>query len=85
MGEDCAVEFDKVSLAFDDHVVLKDLSFSVPKGSMRILLGAFVYVESRAAEVGSGTGAGPDKRADAPDGKRPGGAASNGEGEKGQR
>ena len=35
-----AVEFDKVSLAFDDHVVLKDLSFSVPKGSMRILLGA---------------------------------------------
>jgi phospholipid/cholesterol/gamma-HCH transport system ATP-binding protein len=40
MGEDCAVEFDKVSLAFDDLVVLKDLSFSVPKGSMRILLGA---------------------------------------------
>jgi phospholipid/cholesterol/gamma-HCH transport system ATP-binding protein len=35
-----AVEFDKVSLAFDDHVVLKDLSFSVPKGEMRILLGA---------------------------------------------
>jgi phospholipid/cholesterol/gamma-HCH transport system ATP-binding protein len=40
MSEDCAVEFDKVSLAFDDHVVLEDLSFSVPKGSMRILLGA---------------------------------------------
>ncbi len=37
---DPAVEFDKVSLAFDDHVVLKDLSFSVPSGSMRILLGA---------------------------------------------
>jgi phospholipid/cholesterol/gamma-HCH transport system ATP-binding protein len=35
-----AVAFDKVSLAFDDHVVLRDLSFSVPKGSMRILLGA---------------------------------------------
>lgn len=35
-----AVEFDNVSLAFDDHVVLKDLSFTVPKGSMRILLGA---------------------------------------------
>jgi phospholipid/cholesterol/gamma-HCH transport system ATP-binding protein len=35
-----AVEFDKVSLAFDDHVVLKDLSFTVAKGSMRILLGA---------------------------------------------
>lgn len=38
--EPAAVEFEKVSLAFDDHVVLRDLSFSVPKGSMRILLGA---------------------------------------------
>jgi phospholipid/cholesterol/gamma-HCH transport system ATP-binding protein len=36
----CAVEFDRVSLAFDDHVVLRDLSFTVPDGSMRILLGA---------------------------------------------
>ena len=35
-----AVVFDKVSFAFDDHVVLRDISFSVPKGSMRILLGA---------------------------------------------
>jgi phospholipid/cholesterol/gamma-HCH transport system ATP-binding protein len=35
-----AVEFDRVTLAFDDHVVLQDLSFSVPEGSMRILLGA---------------------------------------------
>ncbi len=35
-----AVVFDKVSLAFDDHVVLHDVSFSVPKGSMSILLGA---------------------------------------------
>lgn len=41
MGEtSAAVQFDRVSLAFDDHVVLKDLSFSVPRGSMRILLGA---------------------------------------------
>jgi phospholipid/cholesterol/gamma-HCH transport system ATP-binding protein len=39
-AESAAVEFDKVSLAFDDHVVLRDLSFRVPKGSMRILLGA---------------------------------------------
>ena len=39
-AKDPAVDFDKVSLAFDDHVVLKDLSFSVPSGSMRILLGA---------------------------------------------
>lgn len=35
-----AIVFDKVSLAFDDHVVLKDLSFTVPKGDMRILFGA---------------------------------------------
>lgn len=35
-----AIEFDRVSLAFDDHVVLKDLSFTVPKGDMRILFGA---------------------------------------------
>ena len=35
-----AVVFDRVSLAFDDHVVLDDLSFTVPTGAMRILLGA---------------------------------------------
>ena len=35
-----AVVFDNVSFAFDDHVVLQDVSFSVPKGGMRILLGA---------------------------------------------
>jgi phospholipid/cholesterol/gamma-HCH transport system ATP-binding protein len=35
-----AVVFDRVSLAFDEHVVLDDLSFTVPKGAMRILLGA---------------------------------------------
>ena len=34
-----AVEFSHVSLAFDDVVVLRDLSFSVPKGAMRVLLG----------------------------------------------
>jgi phospholipid/cholesterol/gamma-HCH transport system ATP-binding protein len=39
-AEPTAVEFDKVSLAFDDLVVLKDLSFRVPKGSMRVVLGA---------------------------------------------
>jgi ABC-type transporter Mla maintaining outer membrane lipid asymmetry ATPase subunit MlaF len=31
--------FDKVSFAFDEHVVLDEISFSV-QGSMRILLGA---------------------------------------------
>jgi phospholipid/cholesterol/gamma-HCH transport system ATP-binding protein len=35
-----AIEFDGVSFAFDDHVVLRDISFSVPVGSMTILLGA---------------------------------------------
>jgi phospholipid/cholesterol/gamma-HCH transport system ATP-binding protein len=35
-----AVIFDKVSFAFDDHVVLKDVSFSVPVGGMTLLLGA---------------------------------------------
>jgi phospholipid/cholesterol/gamma-HCH transport system ATP-binding protein len=35
-----AVTFENVSLAFDDHVVLRDLSFSVPRGATKILLGA---------------------------------------------
>jgi phospholipid/cholesterol/gamma-HCH transport system ATP-binding protein len=35
-----AVVLEHVSFAFDDHVVLKDISFVVPAGSMRILLGA---------------------------------------------
>ncbi len=34
-----AVVFDRVALAFDDHVVLQDLSFEIPVGAMRILLG----------------------------------------------
>ena len=34
-----AVVFDRVSLAFDDHVVLQELSFTIPTGAMRILLG----------------------------------------------
>ena len=36
---EAAVEFSHVSLAFDDHVVFRDVSFSIPKGAMRILLG----------------------------------------------
>ena len=35
-----AVVFEHVSFAFDDHVVLRDVSFTVPAGSMRIMLGA---------------------------------------------
>jgi phospholipid/cholesterol/gamma-HCH transport system ATP-binding protein len=34
-----AVEFDRVSFAFDDHVILRDVSFVVPRGTMTILLG----------------------------------------------
>jgi phospholipid/cholesterol/gamma-HCH transport system ATP-binding protein len=34
-----AVVFDRVSFAFDDHVVLREVSFDIPPGSMRILLG----------------------------------------------
>ena len=35
-----AVVFDHVSFAFDDQVVLQDVSFVVPEGSMIILVGA---------------------------------------------
>jgi len=35
-----AVVFDHVSFAFDDHVVLRNVSFDLPKGSMKMLLGA---------------------------------------------
>ena len=34
------VAFEHVSFAFDDHVVLEDVSFRVPQGQMSILLGA---------------------------------------------
>ncbi len=39
-GSDLAVSFDRVSLAFDDHVVLRDVSFTLPRGSMVMLCGA---------------------------------------------
>lgn len=35
-----SIVFEHVSFAFDDHEVLRDISFSVPKGRMRFLLGA---------------------------------------------
>ena len=38
--ESPVILFDHVSFAFDEHVVLRDVSFSVPKGSIRFLLGA---------------------------------------------
>ena len=33
------MEFERVSLAFDDHVVLRDISLSVPTGQLTMLLG----------------------------------------------
>ncbi|MGE0594157.1 MAG: ABC transporter ATP-binding protein [Vicinamibacterales bacterium] len=36
----CAVEFEHVSFAFDDHVILRDVSFRVPTGGMTVILGA---------------------------------------------
>ena len=36
---DAAVEFDAVSFAFDEHVILRDLTFAVAKGTMTIVLG----------------------------------------------
>ena len=38
--EPAAIVLDKVSLAFDDKVVLRDVSFSVRAGSMMFLMGA---------------------------------------------
>jgi phospholipid/cholesterol/gamma-HCH transport system ATP-binding protein len=34
-----AVEFDRVSFGFDDHPVLRDVSFTIPQGTMTVLLG----------------------------------------------
>jgi len=39
-GQEPAVVFDRVSFAFDEHVVLRDISFTIPKASMRMILGA---------------------------------------------
>ncbi len=33
------VEFENVTFGFDDRVILRDVSFSIPKGTMTILLG----------------------------------------------
>lgn len=38
-GASDAVVFDHVCFSFDDHVVLRDVSFRIPQGSTRILLG----------------------------------------------
>jgi ABC-type multidrug transport system fused ATPase/permease subunit len=38
--DDAAIVFDKVSMAFDDNVVLRNVSFSVRPASTVFLLGA---------------------------------------------
>lgn len=38
--EGASVVFERVSFAFDDHVILRDVSFRIPEGSMRLVLGA---------------------------------------------
>ena len=35
-----AVTFEHVSLAFDDHIVLQDISFAIPSGITQVILGA---------------------------------------------
>jgi phospholipid/cholesterol/gamma-HCH transport system ATP-binding protein len=40
VDQSLAVVFEHVSFAFDDNVVLRDISFTIPTGAMRILLGA---------------------------------------------
>jgi len=39
-ARDPAVQFEHVTFGFDDKIVLSDVSFSVPKGGMTMLLGA---------------------------------------------
>jgi phospholipid/cholesterol/gamma-HCH transport system ATP-binding protein len=39
-GETPAVEVEHLSFAYDDHVVLSDVTFTIPRGSMTMLLGA---------------------------------------------
>ena len=48
-----AVTLEHVSFAFDEHVVLRDISFSVPAGSMRIVLGASGFAAITAALAAS--------------------------------
>ena len=40
LAQPLAVAFEHVCFAFDDHVVLDDVSFAVPHGSLTVLLGA---------------------------------------------
>ena len=48
------VVFDHVRLGFDDHIVLKDLSFTVIKGHTKIILGASGSGKSTALKIITG-------------------------------
>src|SRR5262245_45423832 len=48
------VVFDHVKLAFDDHVVLRDLSFTLLKGHTKIILGASGSGKSTALKIVTG-------------------------------
>jgi len=39
-GDDAVIVFDHVSLAFDEKVILKDVSFTVKRGRTKIIIGA---------------------------------------------
>jgi phospholipid/cholesterol/gamma-HCH transport system ATP-binding protein len=39
-NEAAGIVFEQVSFGFDDHIVLRDVSFSLPRGRMMMLLGA---------------------------------------------
>src|SRR5437867_9458588 len=49
-----AIVFDRVQLAFDDNVVLKDLSFTLLKGHTKIILGASGSGKSTALKIITG-------------------------------
>src|SRR5437667_4344174 len=48
------IVFDKVQLAFDDKVVLRDLSFTLLKGHTKIILGASGSGKSTALKIIAG-------------------------------
>src|SRR5437867_5932281 len=49
-----AIVFDRVQLAFDDNVVLKDISFTLIKGHTKIILGASGSGKSTALKIITG-------------------------------
>lgn len=50
-ADSAAIAFDHVRLAFDDHVVLDDVSFTLAKGSIKIILGASGSGKSTALKI----------------------------------